>query len=325
MTPHVVGIDLGGTKILTRVLDPDDPADVVVEFRVDTPKGASGLVAALAGAVDEADRRLVAMGLSSVQAVGVGAAGLVDRAGVMRHAPNLSGLDEFALGEALRSATGRPVVIDNDATAATMAEWRLGAARGVDDMVLVALGTGIGAGFVAGGVLQRGAGGFAGEAGHMVVDPAGPPCPCGRRGCWERFASGNGLGRLARDAAAGGRADAVVAMAGGDPELVRGEHVAAAAAAGDAEALAIVDDFAWWVALGASNLVAVLDSAMVVVAGGLVAMGDVLMDPVRRHFGSLLVSVDHRPAVQVVPAELGPEAGATGAWLAAGQLIAESR
>jgi glucokinase len=324
MTPHVVGLDLGGTKILTRVLDPHDPDMVVVEFRVDTPKGAQELVAALAGAVDEADRRLAGLGLGPVQAVGVGAAGLVDRAGVMRHAPNLSGLDEFALGDAVRAATGRAVVIDNDATAATLAEWQLGAARGVDDMVLVALGTGIGAGLVAGGALQRGAGGFAGEAGHMVVDPAGPPCPCGRRGCWERFASGSGLGRLARDAAEAGRADRIVVLAGGDPDLVRGEHVAAAAAMNDPEALAIVDDFAWWVALGASNLVALLDSAMVVVAGGLVAMGDVLMDPVRRHFSSLLVSVDHRPVVQVVPAELGPEAGATGAWLAASEIVANT-
>lgn len=321
MTVHVVGIDLGGTKILSRVLDPNDPAVVVVEFRVDTPNGANELVAALADAVSETDRRLDGLGLGPVHAVGVGAAGLVDRAGVMRHAPNLTGLDEFALGDAVRAATGRAVAIDNDATAATFAEWQLGAARGVDDMVLVALGTGIGAGLVSGGVLQRGAGGFAGEAGHMIVDPAGPPCPCGRRGCWERFASGNGLGRLARDAAAAGKADHVVALAGGDPELVRGEHVAHAAAGGDPEALAIVDDFAWWVALGVSNLVAVLDSSMVVVAGGLVAMGDLLMDPVRRHFADLLVSVDHRPAVRLAAAELGPEAGATGAWLAAGELL----
>jgi glucokinase len=325
MTSHVAGIDLGGTKMLTRVLDPDDPTRVVVETRVDTPTGAAEVVAALAAAVDDVDRRLGELGRGAVQAVGVGAAGLVDRSGVMRHAPNLVGMDEFALGEALVSATGRLVVIDNDATAATMAEWQLGAARGVDDMVLVALGTGIGAGVVSGGVLQRGAGGFAGEAGHMIVDPSGPPCPCGRRGCWERYASGNGLGRLARDAAAAGKATHVVAEAGGDPDLVRGEHVARAAAAGDPEALAIVDDFAWWVALGASNLVAVLDSAMVVVAGGLVAMGDLLMVPVRRHFTDLLVSVDHRPVVPVAPAALGPEAGATGAWLAAAQLLVDAR
>jgi glucokinase len=325
MTAHVAGIDLGGTKLLTRVLDPGDPSRVVVETRVDTPTGAAEVVVALAAAVDDADRRLGELGRGAVQAVGVGAAGLVDRSGVMRHAPNLVGMDEFALAEALVSATGRLVVIDNDATAATMAEWQLGAARGVDDMVLVALGTGIGAGVVSGGVLQRGAGGFAGEAGHMIVDPSGPPCPCGRRGCWERYASGNGLGRLARDAAAVGKATHVVAEAGGDPELVRGEHVARAAAAGDPEALAIVDDFAWWVALGASNLVAVLDSAMVVVAGGLVAMGDLLMIPVRRHFADLLVSQDHRPAVPVVPAALGPEAGATGAWLAAAQLLVDAR
>ena len=90
---------------------------------------------------------------------------------------------------------------------------------------MVTLGTGIGGGVIAGGHVVRGASGFAGEIGHMVVDPTGPTCPCGKRGCWERFASGSGLGRLAREAAHAGRLDAVVSLAGGDAESVRGEHV----------------------------------------------------------------------------------------------------
>ncbi len=117
------------------------------------------------------------------------------------------------------------MVVDNDANAATVAEHRLGAGERADNLVLVTLGTGIGGGLIVDGELQRGAAGFAGEPGHMVVDPNGPPCPCGRRGCWERFASGSGLGRLARDAAHAGQAPHIVALAGGDPEQVRGEHV----------------------------------------------------------------------------------------------------
>lgn len=315
--PPVVGIDLGGTKMLGRVLDPADPTVVLADLRVDTPRGAELVVEAVAGLVGDADRQLATMGRPPAAAVGVGAAGLVDSAGRMRHAPNLWGLDEYPLGDALTAAVGRPVVVDNDATVATLAEWRVGAGRGCDDLVMVSLGTGIGAGVVAGGQLLRGGQGFGGEAGHMVVDPDGPPCPCGGRGCWERYASGSGLGRLARDAAAAGRADTVMTLAGGDPDAVRGEHVARAAATGDPEALAIVDGFAWWVALGVANLVAVLDSSMVVIGGGLVGMGDVLLDPVRRHFGDLLMGAAHRPAVAVRAAELGPEAGATGAWLAA--------
>lgn len=315
----VVGMDLGGTKVLARVHDPVDPHTVITEFRTDTPRGADAVVDALVGVVNEADRRLADAGLGPVHGVGVGAAGLVTGDGVVRRAPNLVGMDEFPLRAALADRLEKFVVVDNDATVATLAEWQLGAGRGSDDLVMVALGTGIGAGVVAGSRLQRGGSGFAGEAGHMMVDPSGPPCPCGGRGCWERFASGSGLGRLGRDAAEAGRSGTVVNLAGGDPEQVRGEHVAEAAASGDPAALAIVDGFAWWVAVGVANLVAVLDSSLVVLGGGLAGMGDLLVNPVRRHFATLLMGSGHRPEVPVKLAELGPQAGATGAWLAASE------
>jgi len=315
----VVGIDLGGTKVQAVVLDPDGGHDPVVEVRVDTPGDAGGLVSTLAGVVAEVDGRLGG-GRSAggpVVGVGVGAAGLVDAAGVLHDAPNLPGVVRLDLAGDLAQATGRPVAVDNDATAAMLAEWRLGAARGARDAVLVTLGTGIGAGVVMGGALQRGAMGFAGEPGHMMVDPTGPPCPCGRSGCWERFASGSGLGRLARDAAGAGRAPRLVALAGGDAEQVRGEHVAAAAAAGDADALGILDGFAWWVAVGLANLVNILDSELVVVGGGLSEMGELLMAPVRQHFGELVLAAHSRPAVELRTAALGARAGASGAWLLA--------
>jgi len=128
----------------------------------------------------------------------------------------------------------------------------------------------------------------------MVVDPNGPPCPCGRRGCWERYASGSGLGRIAREAAHAGRAPGVVAAAGGDPEAVRGPHVTAAAADGDAGALAIMRDFAWWVALGVANLVNVLDPSIVVIGGGLAEAGDLLLEPVRAAYTDLVLAAEHR-------------------------------
>ncbi len=160
------------------------------------------------------------------------------------------------------------MAVTNDATCAALAEWRFGAGRGVDDMVMVTLGTGIGGGVVAGGRLIVGANGFAGEFGHMVVDPDGPPCPCGRRGCWERYASGSGLAQLARAAAVGGRLRRVVEVAGGDAGMVRGEHVQAAAREGDPGAVAVVDEFARWVALGLVNLTNALDPARFVLGGG---------------------------------------------------------
>lgn len=298
------GIDVGGTKYLGVVLDGEGA--VVREERWPTPRGGDAIVEALAE---------LAEALQPWDTLGIGIAGLVTRGGVLRAAPNLSGVRELRVGERLSAAVGRTVSVDNDATCAAAAEWLHGAARGTRDAVLVTLGTGIGGGQVIDGRLHRGANGFAGEPGHMVVDPLGPPCVCGRRGCWERFASGTGLARLARDFAEGGRLERVVDLAGGDPEDVRGEHVLAAAREGDLDARQVVDDFAWWVALGLVNLTNLLDPEVLVVGGGLAEAADLWLDPVRRHFGQLLYAPELRPHPRVEVAELGERAGAIGAAL----------
>jgi glucokinase len=260
-----------------------------------------------------------------VAAVGVGVPGLVDREGTLRVAPNLAGVRTLDVGARLRAALDVPIAVDNDATCAAWGEHTAGASRGADHSVLVTLGTGIGGGIVVNGRIERGYNGFAGEAGHMVVDPDGVPCPCGRRGCWERYASGSGLGRLGRDAALGDRAPVLVELAGGDPEAVRGEHVTAAAQAGDPAALGIVDTFGWWVALGIANLVNVLDPEVVVVGGGMIEVGDLLLQPVRRAYRELVMAHDQRPPVAIVAAALGEHAGAVGAGLLAHETLAESR
>lgn len=185
------------------------------------------------------------------------------------------------------------------------------------DMVFVALGTGIGGGMVAGGRVQRGWQGFAGEFGHMVIEPDGPACVCGRRGCWERYASGAGLARLGRMAARQGRGARMVALAGGDVDAVRGEHVYAAAAAGDDDALAVIDDFGRWVALGLVNLTHACDPAMIVLGGGLVIGADLYLEPIRRWFAELLYSPDRRMHPEVTVAHLGEHAAAVGAALLA--------
>jgi glucokinase len=316
----VAGLDLGGTKILGRVVDPRTPGEAIASVRIDTPRGGAAILDALADAVAQLRAADAVAAAGDVAAVGIGAAGLVDLRGVLRFAPNLPSVVDLDIGPALRERFDLPVVVDNDANCATVAEHRLGAAVEARSATLVTLGTGIGAGLIVDGELQRGAAGFAGEPGHMVVDPTGPPCPCGRRGCWERFASGSGLGRLARDAAQAGRADRVVTLAGGDPDDVRGEHVTAAVAEGDPDALVVLRDFAWWVALGIANLVNVLDPEVVVIGGGLVAAGDALIGPTRAAYAGLVLAHDHRPPVRIVAAELGPEAGAIGAALLAGDL-----
>lgn len=180
-------------------------------------------------------------------------------------------------------------------------------------MLMVTLGTGIGGALVADGELMRGANGFSGEIGHMVVDPSGPLCPCGRSGCWERYASGSGLGRLAREAAHAGRGARLVELAGGDPEAVRGEHVTAAAGEGDPDAHEVVRRFAWWLGLGLANLINALDPEVIVIGGGLVEEGELLLGPLRAELAGMVEAASLRPAVRVEPAVLGERAGAVGA------------
>jgi glucokinase len=310
-----VGVDLGGTKCLGVALDGD--GSLVGEHRVATPSGTEAILGAIVS---------VATALGRPPTLGVGAPGLVDVNGVLRFAPNLPGVVEVPLKAALEDRLdGTHVRVENDASAAAWAESQLGAAKGAGHVVVATVGTGIGGGIVCDGALLRGASGFAGEIGHMVVDPDGPPCRCGRRGCWERLASGSGLRRLARDAAVAEPRSRMVELAGGDPEDVRGEHVTRAAAEGDEHARAVISRLAWWLALGLANLAAIFDPEKIVLGGGLIAAGEVLLGPVREAFAGMVEGVGHRPEVPIVAATLGERAGAIGAALLAGDDLGAAR
>jgi len=210
--------------------------------------------------------------------------------------------------------TGLPTAITNDGNCAALAEHATGAATGVENMVAITLGTGIGGGLVIDGALRLGAQGFAAEPGHMVIHPDGPPCPCGRAGCWERFASGTGLGRLGRDAAVAGRLPAAIALAG-DAEAVRGEHVTRAALDGDPEALMVIEDFARWLALGLANVANLLDPEMIVLGGGVISSAELFLPATRVWFERFVMAADLRAPILIEPASLGERAGAIGAGL----------
>lgn len=307
----MIGVDVGGTKLLAVRLEAD--GRVGAEVKVTTPVDGPQLMAGIAEVVDR-----LGDGVAAPGAIGVAAAGLVDAAGVLRFAPHLPGLIGTALDETLRARYRSSAVwTGNDAAAACWAEHLIGAAVGVDDVIMVTLGTGIGGGIIRGGVLEEGAHRFAGEFGHMVVDPHGPLCPCTRRGCWERYASGSGLGLLGREAAVADLAPRVVAVAGGDPEAVRGEHVTVAAGEGDQPAVAIMARFAWWVAVGLANLANIFDPALLVLGGGLVDAGEVLLGPTRAAFGDLVEFGAGRGGPPIRAAALGSRAGAVGAALLA--------
>lgn len=303
-----VGVDAGGTKIAAGLVS--GTGELLDHVSVPTPRTSS---AAAVEAVVDVCRQVVGMaGPGGVAAIGLGLAGLVDGDRLMfRYGPNFP-MQDVDLAAAV-AEFGVPVAAGNDADCAAWAEYTFGAGEGCGDMVMVTLGTGIGGGIVSGDRLLRGAHGFAGEIGHLVLAGDGAPGGDGTDRHWERFASGTALDGLARAAAAADPTGAIAVAAGGDGGVAAGGHVTSAAAAGDAAALELMDTFAARVAAGIAGLVQVLDPARVVVGGGLCAAGDTLFVPLRRHVRRLVSGAEHRPEVAVVPAALGPHAGIIGA------------
>ena len=301
-----VGVDAGGTKVRGLLVDTTE-GTVLDRRTVGTP--AEDSEASLRAIVAVA-RELMDGG--DVLAVGVGAAGMVDRHGVMRFAPNVAWRD-VPIRDEVEAATGLHTVVDNDANAAAWGEFRYGAGRDSTDMLLVTVGTGIGGGLVSAGRLLRGAHGFAGEIGHIIVEPGGPRCGCGNLGCWEQVASGRALDRLGREAARRQRTSTLARMAGGDPESVTGRLVAEAARTGDPVSVHVLEEVGRRLGEGIAGLVNAFDPEVVVVGGGVADVGDPFLDPARRAFEETVEAPKHRPRVPIVPAVLGNDAGAVGA------------
>jgi glucokinase len=302
------GIDVGGTKIAGGIVD--DAGKILEELRVESPAtDAHAIEAAIEELVTELRTR------HDIAAVGVGAAGYIDRSrSVVLFAPNLAWRD-LDLKADLESRLGLPVVVENDANAAAWGEFQFGAGHDVDDLLLVTVGTGIGGGVVLDGSLYRGAFGVGAEIGHMRVVPDGIRCGCGNRGCFEMYASGKALVREARAAAAAGSllAADLVERAGGDPAGISGPLITEAARAGDPFAREHLAGLGRWLGEGIASLAAVLDPAVVVIGGGVSAAGDLLLDPARRAFAAQLTGRGHRPMLELRRASLGNRAGLIGA------------
>ena len=287
----IAGVDIGGTKLLALAVD--EQGAVHGEARVPTPDDPIDIIKAIC--------ELVGQVAPDASAVGIGIAGLIGRDGQIRVSPHIPFAAGYDLAGGVTSRLNIPVTIENDANVAAWGEARVGAGRGIDDLVLITLGTGIGSGVVCNGALVRGHHGFGGEAGHMVVDRRGAVHVTGLPGAWEMYASGNALGSLVRDAGLGDD----------------GEAIAALLAAGDEKALALLDRYAWEVAVGIVGLAAVLDPQLVVIGGGVSDLGEPLRAAVERHIPSMLIGASHRTELRIVLATLGERAGAIGAALLA--------
>ena len=303
-----VGVDVGGTKVNAVRVAPDGS----VRARETRPTPSDDMAATLAAMREAAE----AVRTPEVIAVGIGAAGLVEtRTGTVRFAPNIAWRDAPLVE--FMAALGLPVRVDNDCTAAAYGEWRLGAARGHDDVLYVGVGTGIGGGLILEGRPYRGANGFAAEIGHIVVEPGGPPCGCGNRGCWETVASGSTITRDGRRAVTRHGHSLLSEIAGGDPDRVDGALVAEAAREGDPAARGILAEVGHRLGEGIAGLVNVLDPELVVVGGGAADAGDLLLEPARAGYRAAVEGRDRRPGVRIVPATLGADGAAIGAAIMA--------
>jgi glucokinase len=310
-TGCVIGVDLGGTKLLAGAVDPA----LNVHHRATRPARAADHQAVLdtvLSAVAEV-RDALESASRSVAAVGLGIPALIDRgrgvAVMSTHLP-LAGVP---FGDLVAERIGLPVFVDNDANVAMLAEWRFGAARGAADAALLTIGTGIGGGLVVGGALQRGSQGAGAELGHMVVDADGLPCNgnCPNRGCLESVCSGTALGREARRLA-GERPQSALGRALAAGREISGPLVTDLAHDGDAAAIEALAAIGRWLGVGIANLVNMLNPDVVVIGGGVIAAGELLLAPARAVVAERALSPS-KEHVRIVPARFGAESGMLGA------------
>jgi glucokinase len=303
-----IGVDVGGTKVAAGVVD--ERGQIIAQLRRSTPAASPQRTEqAIAGVVNEL------LAGYEVAAIGLGAAGFVDSdRATMLFAPNLAWRQE-PLKQRVEERLGRAVVVDTDATASAWAAARFGAARGYRDVMLVAVGTGIGAAIIIGGELYRGRWGIAGEPGHFRVVPDGRLCGCGNRGCWEQYSSGNALVAEAREFARRTPEGAIrlLQLGGGTPEGICGPQITRAAAEGDPAALRCFQIVGGWLGQGLADLAAILDPACFVIGGGVSEAGDLLLDPARAAFERALTGRGYRPYAEIRAAQLGEDAGMVGA------------
>lgn len=318
MTRPYIGVDLGGTKILVGLVD--DTGRVLERVRVATPQtGPEAVLDAVAESVAALASR-ADLDPREVAGLGVGAPGPLDpEAGVVFEPPNMPGWRDVPLAGMVEARLGVRAFVENDANAAALAERWAGAGVGADDLIYLTVSTGIGGGLILGGRLYRGATGTAGEVGHMVLVPEGPPCGCGRRGCLEALASGKAIAREARAAVEAGRPTTLSLL---PVETLSAEDVARAAWDGDPVARAIFARAAAHLGTGIANLVNLLNPALVIIGGGVARAGELLFGPVRR---IVRQEAFDRPgeAVQIVPAALGGDVGVVGAAAVVRERLAE--
>lgn len=304
----ILGMDIGGTKLAVVLSDLKGNILRKVREPTEAERGPDHVISKLI----RMSRRL--MGEAGVPAdrivgVGVSCGGPLDtKTGIIYSPPNLPGWDAVPLKSIVESELGLPAIVENDANAGALAEWMFGAGRGYSYVVYMTMGTGIGGGIVIDGKIYHGANDTAGEVGHQILLPDGPPCGCGKRGCLEALCSGPAIARRAREAVESNPNTLILDLAGGRVENVKSEHVVEAAKKGDELALKLMEETGWYMGWGIANMVNILNPEVVIIGTIAVAAGDLLLEPIRRTVRQMAME-RAASAVKILPAQLGEYVG----------------
>lgn len=299
-----VGFDIGGTNM--RAAAVTDSGLIIDSVSVPTPKTSEALEKGIISLVAQL------RGKHEVSAVGLAVAGFLDPdCEIVRFAPHLPWRDRPVRAE-LEDVLGLPVRLEHDANSAAWGEYRFGAARGSQNWVLFAVGTGIGATLMHEGEIYRGAFGTAPEFGHLTVVPQGRQCSCGKSGCLERYCSGTAIEATARELLDADRGRDSMVTAAYRSGTLSGKTVTEAARQGDAFAIEVFDDFAEWMGRALSIVCDVLDPGQIVIGGGLSTSSDLFLEKATQHMTQQIVGSGYRPLPMVVCAELGGDAGMIG-------------
>jgi len=308
----ILGIDLGGTKILTAVTDAQ--GKILSHDQSVTP-AEQGQQAVVISIMESVNRSLKQAQITApdLAAVGLGAPGLSNpETGILYTSPHLPRWKDVPIRDIIEKELGKKTYLINDATAAAIGELHYGAGKGMRQLIYITVSTGIGGGIIINGKVYTGSGGMAGEPGHMVIDDKGPQCTCGNKGCWETLASGSALAREARYRINEGAATSILEYADGDTDKVNAEAIHEAAKTGDKLANELITQTAYYLGVGLANLINIFNPEIIVLGGGLTNIGDTLLEPAydearRRAFKQTY------QAVRFARAELGYYPGVLGA------------
>lgn len=313
MTPLTAGLDLGGTTTAGILLDVDGQALSYMQIDTEAHRGHNAVLTRMG---DLVHRLLVGAGadIERLQAVGIGLPGMLDlERGVTKFLPNLPGAwPDVPVVERMEDQLDRPVFLLNDVRSFTLGELTFGAGRGIDNLLCVSIGTGIGGGLAVGGKLHLGLDGTAGEVGHQTIVPDGPRCGCGNAGCLEALASGPAIAGMGMKAVRQGLTTMIRDLAEGDLNRITPALIHEAAESGDEVAAYIYERSGTFIGIAVANLITVLSPQMVIVGGGVAQAGDWLLDPIRRTVRER-ARVTPIEKVHIVRAALGMRAGVMGA------------